>query len=159
MSNSKNNFKSLEVVVNYGNYFQKVVFNNLINSPSGLLVKTSRVSFPRGLNHAGKAHQPVVTCRASNGKTIEIGKGTTAAYLPNGLSCIFTIKATRAQWHGEVCILVDVAIGDDIEVNERLAMLAEFAEIKADIKAVFAEDSLEEKIQKAKTQLMPFNRA
>lgn len=159
MSNSKNNFKSLEVVVTYGSYFKKLAIENLINSPSGLLVKTSRVSFPRGEDRAGKAYQPVVTCLTSNGKTIQLNKGTTAAYLPNGLSCIFTIKATRAQWHGEVCILVDVAIGDDIEVNERLAMLAEYDEIKADIKAVFAEDALKEKIQKAKTAMIPFNRA
>lgn len=157
--NSKNNFKSLEVVVNYGNYFQKVVFNNLINSPSGLLVKTARVSFSRGEDSAGKSHQPVVTCLTSTGKTVELKKGITAVYLPDGLSGIFEIKTGRAQWYGEISIVISLAIGYDDEVNTRLAMLAEFAEIKADIKAVFAEDALKEKIQKAKTAMIPFNRA
>ena len=157
--NSKNNFKSLEVVVNYGNLFRKVEISNLVNSPSGLLVKTARISFPRGLDEAGKAYKPVVQVISVLGKTIEIGTGTTAAYLPNELSAIFTVKSTRAQWHGEVCVLVEVAVGYDSEVNERLELLADYQTVKDDLKAIFAEDTLKAKISKAKTQLMPFNRA
>jgi hypothetical protein len=159
MSNNKNNFKSLEVIVSYGNLWKKVVISNLINSPSGLLVKTCRVSFPRGEDLSGKAFKPVVQVTSVKGKTIELTTGTTAAYLPNGLSCIFTVKSTRAQWHGEVCILVEVAIGEDIEVNERLELLQEFATIKDDIKSVFAEDTLKAKIDKLNAKILPFNRA
>ena len=157
--NSKNNFKSLEVVVNYGNLFRKVEISNLVNSPSGLLVKTARISFPRGLDEAGKAYKPVVQVISVLGKTIEIGTGTTAAYLPNELSAIFTVKTARAQWHGEVCILVEVAVGYDSEVNERLELLQEFATIKDDLKVIFQDDVLKTKITKAKLALVPFNRA
>lgn len=153
---SKNNFKSLKVIVSYGNMWQKVVISNLINSPSGLLVKTCRVSFPRLEDKSSKA---VVTIDSVGGKSIEIGSGTTAAYLPNGLSAIFTVKGARAQWHGEIAVQIEVAIGEDDEVNERLQLLADYEEIKQDIKAVFAEDSLKAKIAKARIELVPFNRA
>ena len=155
MSNNKNSFKSLEIVVSYGNLFRKVEITNLTNSPSGLLVKTARVSFTRGEDKA----KTVVTVQSGTGKTIELGTGCTACYLPDGLSAIFTVKTARAQWHGEVCILVEVAIGDDIEVNERLELLQEFATIKDDLKVIFQDDVLKTKITKAKLALVPFNRA
>ena len=159
MTNNKNSFKSLEVTVTYGNLFRKVEISNLINSPSGLLVKTARVSFPRGEDLAGRAFKPCVQVVSVRGKTIELGTGCTACYLPNELSAIFTVKTARAQWHGEVAVVVEVAIGDDGEVNERCELLQEFKTIKDDIKAVFLEDSLKTKITKAKLALVPFNRA
>lgn len=159
MSNAKNQFKSLEVTVNFGNMFKKLVIENLTNSPSGLLVKTGRVSFPNLLDKSDKPYPIIVSVEDKSGKTIQLNKGTTACYLPDGLSGIFEIKTGRAQWYGEISIVISLAIGYDSEVNERLAMLASYEEIKQDIKAIFAEDSLKAKIEKAKTQLMPFNRA
>jgi len=159
MNTAKNNFKSITVTVNYGPMWNKLILSGLTNSPSGLLTKTGRVTFPRGEDKSGKAYPISVSIEGVNGKTITLNKGTTACYLPNGLSAIFTVKGARAQWHGEIAVQIEVAIGEDDEVNERLQLLADYEEIKQDIKAVFAESSLKEKIQKAKTALIPFNRA
>lgn len=159
MSNAKNQFKSLEVTVNFGNMFKKLVIENLTNSPSGLLVKTGRVSFPNLLDKSDKPYPIIVSVEDKSGKTIQLNKGTTACYLPDGLSGIFEIKSARAQWHGEISVQVSIAIGYDSEVNERLAMLSEYETIKQDIKAVFAEDAIKTKITKAKLALVPFNRA
>lgn len=139
--------------------WQKVVISNLTNSPSGLLVKTCRVSFPRRHDKSGKAYPITVTIEGVNGKTITLNKGTTACYMPNGLSAIVTVKGARAQWHGEISVQIEIAVGEDDEVNERLELLQEFDILKEDVKAVFAEDSLKARIEKAKIALVPFNRA
>ena len=158
-NNSKNNFKSIELVVNFGKSFKKVSMNNLMNSPSGLLIKTSVVSFSNETDKSGKPFKPVVTIQAENGKTIELSTGTKAAYLQDGLSCIFTIKGGKAQWYGETGVSISIAVGYDDEVNERLSLLAEYDEIMADIKAVFGDDKVKSDIAKAKLALVPFNRA